>query len=193
MDVLGKILGSTARVKIMRLFLINQKIGFAKKDIIKRSRVTASAVAKELRVLASVDFIKKTQRVWHFNTSFKYAKEFERLLVNPESVDLKALGDNFKKTGRIKLLLVSGAFIKNKDTRVDMLIVGDRVKKSKVEDEIKKLEAEMGAEISYALFDTKEFLYRLDMYDKLIRDILDFPHEVVLRGKELSTQVLKIG
>ncbi|GAG51475.1 unnamed protein product [marine sediment metagenome] len=41
------------------------------------------------------------------------------------------------------------------------------------------------------MFDTKEFFYRLNMYDKLIRDILDFPHEVVLQTKELSTQTLK--
>jgi hypothetical protein len=48
-----------------------------------------------------------------------------------------------------------------------------------------------GAELTYAVFDTKEFLYRLNMYDKLIRDILDYPHEVVLQSKELSTQTLK--
>jgi hypothetical protein len=65
------------------------------------------------------------------------------------------------------------------------------MKKSKVEEEIRKLEAEIGAELSYALFDTKEFSYRLNMYDKLVRDILDFPHEVVFQAKELSTQALK--
>jgi len=41
------------------------------------------------------------------------------------------------------------------------------------------------------MFDTKEFLYRLNMYDKLVRDILDFPNEILLQAKELSTQSLK--
>ena len=88
--------------------------------------------------------------------------------------------------------MVSGVFIKNKDTRVDLLIVGDKIKKSKVEEEVRKLEAEIGTELVYVVFDTKEFIYRLDMYDKLVRDILDFPHEVILQAKELSpTLILK--
>jgi hypothetical protein len=29
------------------------------------------------------------------------------------------------------------------------------------------------------------------MYDKLVRDILDFPHEVIVENKELSTLALK--
>ena len=65
------------------------------------------------------------------------------------------------------------------------------MKRNKIEEEIKKLEAEIGTELVYAVFDTKEFIYRLNMYDKLIRDVLDFPHEVVLQAKELSTQSLK--
>ena len=72
-----------------------------------------------------------------------------------------------------------------------MLIVGDKLNKGKIEKEIKKLEAEIGKELVYALFDSKEFNYRLSMYDKLVRDILDFPHEVIFQTKELSTQALK--
>jgi len=91
----------------------------------------------------------------------------------------------------VKFLLVSGIFIKNKDSRVDLLIVGDKMKRGKIEEGIRKLEAEIGAELVYAIFETKEFIYRLNMYDKLVRDILDYPHEVLLQAKELSTQALK--
>ncbi len=193
MEILGKILGSPARVKIMRLFLLNPKVGFTRKNIIKRSRVSADIAGREIRLLASVDFIKKHTNTWIFNPLFKYGKEFDRLLISSDTIDKKMIADNFKKVGRVKFLLVSGIFIKNKDTRVDMLIVGDKLKRSKIEEEIRKLEAEIGTELSYAVFDTKEFIYRLDMYDKLVRDILDFPHEVILQSKELSTQTLKIA
>ena len=67
------------------------------------------------------------------------------------------------------MVIVSGVFIQNPDSRVDMLIVGDKIKKNKVENEIRKLEAEIGSELTYAVFDTKEFSYRLNMYDKLTR------------------------
>ena len=105
--------------------------------------------------------------------------------------DRNALLKTFKKAGKVKLIIVSGAFIKSKDSRVDLLIVGDKIKRKTVEDGLKKIESEIGTELTYAVFDTEEFVYRLNMYDKLVRDILDFTHEVLLESKELSTQYLK--
>jgi len=186
MEILGKILGSSARVKIMRLFLLNLKNNFNRKDIIKRSRVNPDVAGREVKLLTSIGFIRKHGKVWSFNPLFKYAKEFDNLLVSSDSLDKKTIINNFRKVGRVKFLLVSGIFIKNKDARVDLLIVGDKMKKSRIEEEIRKLEAEIGTELAYAIFDTKEFIYRLDMYDKLVRDILDFPHEVIFQAKELN-------
>ena len=197
METLGKIIGNGARVKIMRLFLLNRSKSFKSKDVVKRSRVGSAIVGRELRLLSSVNFIKKrsnTSMQWIFNPLFKYGKEFEDLLIGSDSLNKQTVLNNFKKVGRVKLLVISGVFIKNHDSRVDLLIVGDKMKKSKIEEGIRKLEAEIGTELVYAIFDTKEFVYRLNMYDKLVRDILDYPHEVILQGKgfrELSTQTLK--
>jgi len=191
MEILGKILGSPARVKIMKLFLLNPSQVFANKEIVKRSRVSADAVRREVRLLASIGFIKKRAKDWSFDSSFRYAKTFEALFVGSDTLDDETIINNFKKVGRVKLLVIAGIFIKNKDTRLDLLIVGDKLKRGKIEEEIRKLEAEIGVELRYAIFDTKEFVYRLNMYDKLIRDVFDFPHRVVLQAKELSTQALK--
>lgn len=198
MEILGKILGNGSRVKIMRLFLLNRSTGFKSKDIAKRSRVSPEITRRELSLLSSVGFIKKrpSSLDWFFNPLFKYAREFEDLLVGSDSLNNQTVLDTFKKVGRVKFIAVSGVFIKNDDSRVDLLIVGEKMKKNKIEEGIRKLEAEIGTELVYAVFDTKEFIYRLNMYDKLVRDILDFPHEVILEGKgfrELSTQALKKG
>jgi len=191
MEILGKIFGSPARIKIMRLFLLNKDQGFSNKEISKRSRVNSSILRKELNILSSVEFIKRKSKNYFFDSSFKYVTEFERLLISSDTINKNSILNNFKKAGKIKVLLISGVFIKNKESRVDLLIVGDKLKKNKIEEEIRKLEAEIGIELVYAIFDTKEFNYRLHMYDKLVRDILDFPHEVVFQVKELSTQTLK--
>ncbi len=194
MEILGKILGNSARVKIMRLFLQNKSRGFKNKDIVKRSRVSPDLVRKEIKLLASVGFIKKRSAAsldWYFNYSFRYADEIEDLLVRSDNLNKEKLLSNFKSVGRVKLLVISGIFIRNNESRVDLLIVGDKMKRGKIDRGIRKLEAEVGAELTYAVFNTKEFIYRLNMYDKLVRDILDYPHEVLLQTKELSTQALK--
>lgn len=192
MEILGKILGSGARVRVMRLFLLNKSKRFKSQDIAKRSRINSEVIRKELKLLSSAGFIKKRGATdWIFNPSFEYVSPMEELLINTETVNKQAIVDNLKKVGRVKLILISGIFIKNKDSRVDMLIVGDNLKRSKIDEEVRKLEAEIGAELVYAVFNTKEFVYRSNMYDKLVRDILDFPHEVLVQSKELSTQALK--
>ena len=178
----------------MRLFLFNKGKGFESKDIAKRSRVSPDIVRRELKLLASVNFIKKRGRAssdWYFNYLFKYAGEFEDLLVRSDNLNKENILDNLKKVGQVKLIVVSGVFIKNEDSRVDLLIVGDKMKRGKIEQGIRRLEAEIGTELVYAIFETQEFIYRLNMYDKLVRDILDYPHEVLLQVKELSTQALK--
>ena len=191
MEILGKILGSSARVKIMRLFLVNRTKSFTGTEILKRSRISKDTLRRELKLLSSVGFLKKRGVGWSLHPFFGYSVEFENLLLGSDVLSQEAILDNFKKIGRIKLFIISGIFIKNRDSRADLLIVGDRLKRGKIEEGIKKIEAEIGGELTYVVFDTKEFLYRLDMYDKLVRDIIDFPHEVVLQSKELSTQMLK--
>ena len=190
MEILGKIFGTTARVKIMRLFLLNKNKVFVNGDIATRSRVSIEGVRKEIRLLESIEFIKKRPNGYIFNQNFLYTKELENLLVSTEVLDKEAVATSFKKVGKLKLLVVSGIFIKDKDSRVDILLVGDNLNKSKIEDSIRKMEAEVGTEMTYASFTTKDFIYRLAMYDKLVRDILDFPHEVIFQAKELSTQSL---
>ncbi|MEK7564223.1 MAG: hypothetical protein AAB510_01465 [Patescibacteria group bacterium] len=191
MEILGKILGTEARVKIMRLFLLNKGRGFTTKDVVNRSRVSSLMANREMRLLASIGFIKKRTSDWAFNYAFKYTNEFEDLLVRSDTLNKQMILDHFKKVGSIKLLITSGIFIKNEDSRVDLLIVGDKIKSNKIEDGVKRLEALIGTELTYAVFDKDEFVYRFNMYDKLVRDIIDFPHEVVFQSKELSTQVLK--
>ncbi len=191
MEILGKIFGSTARVKIMRLFISNTDQTFESRDIVARSRVNSAIVRKELSLLSSIGFIKKKKQGYYFNPAFQYARQIENLIVGVDMFDRNALLRTFKKAGRVKLIIISGAFIKSKDSRVDLLIVGDKIKRKTVEDGLKKIEAEIGTELSYAVFETEEFVYRVNMYDKLVRDILDFTHEVLLESKELSTQYLK--
>ena len=186
MEILEKILGNRARVKIMKLFLLNKGSGFRSVDIATRSRVNPYVARRELKLLASVNFVKRRDKEWFFNTFFKYASPFEELLVRSDTLNKQTILDTFKKIGKIKLLISSGVFIKYDDSRLDLLIIGDKLRRGRIEEGIRKLEALIGVELVYAVFDTEEFIYRLNMYDKLIRDVLDYPHEVVLQAKELS-------
>ncbi len=207
MEILGKLFGSPARVKIMRLFLLNPETGFETKDVVKRSRVTPPNTRRELALLASVDFVikknitkevevgdkKKIKKVtgWVFNPNFQYVIQVKNLLIDAEFLKREDLVARFKPIGKIKLFITSGIFLRDDQSRVDFLLVGDNLKRGLLDQTIKMLESEIGKELSYAIFETAEFMYRLNMYDKLVRDILDFPHDKILDTGQLSTQMLK--
>jgi len=71
-------------------------------------------------------------------------------------------------------------FIQDPDGRVDILVVGDSMKDSRLKAAIRDLESHMGHELRYAAFSTDDFTYRLGAYDRLIRDVLDYPHQIVV-------------
>jgi hypothetical protein len=84
------------------------------------------------------------------------------------------------------MVIVSGVFIQDSDSRVDLLVVGDNLKSSAIERVVRTMEAEIGKELVFASFETADFHYRLGMYDKLIRDILDYPHQKLLDKLNIS-------
>ena len=212
MEILGKLLGTPARVKIMRLFRLNGGQGFENADIIKRAKVSKNLGRKEISLLASTGFIKpksflkdtatlklrsagKIKRTkvkgWFLNADFPQLEVFKVLLAGGGLMGGEEVANRFKKAGRIKLLAVAGIFIQDRGSRVDLLIVGDALKKGIIDSIIREIEAEVGKELVYAIFETKEFVYRLNMYDKLIYDILSYPHERIIEAREFSTLPLK--
>jgi len=58
--------------------------------------------------------------------------------------------------------------------------VGDHLKQAKLLSIMSSIEALLGKELRYAAFETVDFRYRLSIYDKLIKDILDYQHKKIL-------------
>jgi len=204
METLAKLFGGQPRVKIMRLFLLNSVNDFEVDDIVSRSRVTKANVRKEINILSSIGFIKhkivvkegargakKRIPTWHLNQSFQHLPPIQDLLVNPSILLQEDLSDRFKPIGKIKLMIVSGVFIGEEKSRVDILLVCDKLKKTNLNQIIKSLEVEIGKELDYVVFDSEEFKYRLDMYDKLVCDVVDLPHKKLIDSGQLSTYITK--
>jgi len=199
MESLGKIFGSKYRVKIMRLFLFNETTAFDIDDVINRSRVKKDQAKKEVTMLLKIGFLKKKifakkvlqkttkkntepryksikKNGWALNTRFKLIQPLRTLLLDSELVHEKHIIQQLRKSGTITLLVLSGLFLKDMNRKLDILIVGKKLKRDILIREINIIESEIGRELRYAFFDETEFIYRLGMYDKLIRDVLENKH-----------------
>jgi len=200
MDILGKLFGNPARVKIMRLFLLNPLTPFDIVEVSEKSKTKRELARKEAALLELVGLVKKKtffkeistkkhskkvkkQRVsgWVLDESFPLLFPLKNVLMSGNPLNRREeLVNRFKNCGRLKLLVVSGIFVQESDSRVDILVVGDGLEKRAIESALRGLEAEMGKELTYAFLETPEFTYRMGIYDKFIRDIFDYPHEKVM-------------
>jgi len=210
MDTLTALFGSETKVKILRLFLFNPTTPFFLKEIASRTQSLPRQAAKELRVLEKADILHKKRQIskeiqqtgragkvtprklhgigFMLNGKFPYLDPLKNLLTITSLQADDSLAKRFTNAGRIKLLIASGVFIQNWDSRVDLLIVGDELNLSKIELVIKGIEAEIGKEIAYSAFETQDFEYRYGIHDRLVRDILDYPHVTLLDRISIEPQ-----
>jgi len=200
MELLARLLGGAERVKIMRFFLHHDDTIISLHDIADKTKTKSVLARKELTALASIGFIEKkrakmvvnrgqgkkaTSKVqevngYKLNTLFPHNKALEELLFDFQSLDKRELASRFKIIGRIKMFVVAGIFIGDPKSRVDLLIVGESIKRPKAEKVIEALSAELGRDVIYSIMDVEEYEYRYKMYDKFVRDISEMDHEVVI-------------
>ncbi len=184
METLEKLFGGAPRVKLMRLFLFNPSTHFQSSEIAERSKIASSRLRKELGFLHSMKLIKKASRggrpTWFLNERFPYLLELQRLLLQSSLVSPDAIIKKLSKLGRLKMVVLAGLFKEQWEDRLDMLVVADGIKKGRIEALMKTLEAEIGKEIRYSVLEAADFKYRLGIGDKLVRDVLDYPHDIVV-------------
>ena len=201
-EILELLFGSSAKVKIIKLFLFNVREIFDKDTIGERTKSSPGDVRRELASLEKIKLVKKRtffkefeirgktskKRIdgWYVNTEFPLLSALQQLLIKTAPFSYNEIISKLTKSGRLKFVVITGVFLQDFDSRIDILVVGDSLSKAKLESAIKSMEAEVGRELRYSYFETADFKYRVDMYDKLVRDILDFNHEVVLDKMNLG-------
>lgn len=188
MDPLSKLFGSAARLKLLRLFLFNDDTAFTIADAAFRAKVSKDAARKEISVLAASGVIKKKTGKSEYVASRKFPhydalQQFVRATTTVTDVDLV---NTLKKAGTLRLVILSGLFTGAIETKVDLLVVGDKLEDKPLEAAIRTLEAELGRELCFASFSTEEFRYRMGVYDRLIRDVMDYPKRIILDKIGLS-------
>ena len=204
MDILAKLFGSASRVKLMRLFLMNPEDVFEKVEMGKRSKISGSLLSKEVKLLEDIGLIKQRSMLkmrpkssgkdgalekrkvngYGMDPTFPYLAAL-RALVTEIALGKEDVAARFRNVGQMKLIIVAGIFLDEQNSRVDVLLVGDKMKKPLIEGALRRLEAELGKELTYGLMETSDFEYRFGIYDKFIRDVIDYPHLVVLNKLNL--------
>ena len=120
------------------------------------------------------------KQVYFVNKDFQFFPELRLLALKAAPANRVNLLRRLNSLGGVKLAILAGIFINSENSRADLLLVGDKLKKARLNNFFSWLESEIGKELNYVIMSADEFKYRLDMYDRFIRDILEFPHEKLI-------------
>ncbi len=184
MDSLSRLFGNPARLKLLRLFLFNDDMVFSAADIAFRTKTAKVLARKEVALLYAAGVIrKKTGKQgsgYVANKKFEHYAELQIFLRETTDVSDSDILTTLRKGGPLRVVALSGIFTGALEPKIDILVVGDRLEERPLASAVHTLEAELGRELRYASFTTEEFKYRVGVYDRLIRDVFDYPHRTIL-------------
>ncbi len=183
MEPLAKLFGSAARLKLLRLFLFNQDTVYTLDEVVARTKIAKPAARRELAVLLAAGIIQKKtggSATFRVNPKFEHLAALDAFIRASTSVRSNDILAALKRAGNLKLVVLSGLFTATEESQADLLVVGDTLNTRALANAVRSLEAELGREIRYAAFPTTDFRYRMGVYDRLLRDIFDYSHRILL-------------
>ena len=183
--MLDKLFGSKIRVKILSLFLANPDKKYYIRELTRLLDSQINSIRREVENLSSLGILKevdeeKTQKKYfRADTDFNLYSELKSLVLKGEMAIKGGILSDIIKSGNINYLILSGIFVNSGNSPVDIFIVG-RVSKKKVERMVKKFEKELDRGINYTIMPRSEFLYRKQVTDKFLYNILEGDKIVVI-------------
>lgn len=193
-DSLAILFGNQARVKLLRFFLFNPTQEFSFDDISRRAKLVRRTARTEINALERAEVIKKKiifakhpkkdikirMQGYALNDKYPQLASLQTFLFETAPINGETVMKHLRKVGPLDFVACTGIFMREFDRRLDLLIAMKKLNEAKVEVAIRALEAELGIEIRYATFAREDLLYRVGMYDKLTRDVFDYPYQILV-------------
>jgi len=181
------------RKRARQLRMLNKK-----KNERKPSRKRNRKISKEKKIRKSKKLKLKNKRAvknnrpsthrsslprYYLNRQFQYMDELMDLVLKSSPEEKEKMTEGLLKLGRVKLAIATGIFLNKVNAEAiatDLFLVGDDISRRKLRSFLKSLEADVGKEVRYVVMEKEEFQYRMGMFDRFIRVILEGPHEKLI-------------
>ncbi len=173
----------THKKRIVRKIRIKKSVRPKKKRAVRSKKAVAKKIVAKKSARRSARKPPVQKPILALNTDFEFFYELRDLVLKSSPAEKDRMVERLNKLGRIKLAIISGVFInkENLDPLItDLLIVGDDVDRRKLRAFLRATEAEVGKEIKFTVMDKEEFQYRLAMFDRFTRVLLESPHEKLI-------------
>jgi len=194
-----QLFGSKTRVKLLSLFYNNPERPFYVREITRKINEQINSVRRELQNLLTIGIVKSVSQsnrlYYEVNPKYKFYNELQSIFskIPAKTKEIKETKEEdqilkrIMKAGNVKLVFLSGAFVRGSNQMIDIFIVGD-VNKTKLSHMIGELESDMSRELNYTSMRTEDFDYRRNLNDRFLSDILDAKKIVLIDQLEVFSK-----
>lgn len=180
---LAKLFASPLRIKLIKYFALQPDEKFTLPAIASALATPRNSVKSELAALVRIGVATakpaRTGTTYGWNVSYPRSMLLQNFVIDVTTPDDKIVAEVFRTLG-VHLIIVAGALAEETRGSVDLLIVTKRPNDDRIPKAVKKLESMTAVPIRYSVMEVGEYLRRREGYDRLLRDITDFRHRVVL-------------
>lgn len=180
---IARLFTTPLRIKVLKFFALQPETRYTVTQVAAALQGNKHAVAAEVRALERADILvtraDRTARTYAWNGSYRIADAIQRFAIDATTPTDDVLGKAFRPLSP-SLVVAAGMLANEERGTVDLLIVTRRPKDQRIAKVVKLLEATTALPVRYAVMSVSEYQARREGYDRLLRDIFDFKHRVIL-------------
>lgn len=192
--MLDKLLSSSARVKVLRLLLLNEARRYYQREIAELTGLPIQAVQREGARLTEIGLLRRVEdgnRVYlQANPACLIFPELKRILLKTVALE-SLLSGALAGDGRIQAAFIYGSYAANQETAasdIDLFVIGS-ISSRQLSAALSPVQAEIQREINYHLVTTEEFQERLTGGDGFLHNVLS-GHKIFVIGDENALRAL---
>ncbi len=191
-----QLFGSKTRVKLLSLFYNNPERPFYVREITRKVDEQINSVRRELQNLLNIGIVKSVNQsnrlYYEVDPKYKFHEQLQSIFqqIPAKTKEIKETKEEdqilrkISKAGNVKVLFLSGAFVRGSNQNVDICVVGD-MNKAQLAKVIGDMEQEMSRELNYWAMRVEDFDYRRNLNDRFLMDILDAKKKVLVDTLEV--------
>ncbi|MBT7552914.1 hypothetical protein HN670_00415 [bacterium] len=180
--MLEQILGSATRTRIVNFFCLHSEEHIFVRELTSRLGGQLNSVRRELDNLTKFGLLKSEinqgKKFYFTNKDFALLTELKNLVFKAITLEEMRIANKMSKLSGLGLLIFTGV-LSNAPTRTDVLIVG-KVKKADFYKYLEKIAEGMTQDLRFTFLSRSDYMYRVEVTDKFIYDILSHEHIVVV-------------
>lgn len=178
--MLENLLNTKLKKQLLEIFFSHPKRGFSLCELRFMTFSGTARLQEVLRAFKGGGLIevaaRKQTRFYRLNCHFALFDELKDLVISRGKAPDDEVEKILKRIPQLQLAILSGIFTMQLQLPVDILLVGDKINPLKLAGHLKEIEKIVGCDVNYSFLDLEEFHERQMMNDRLVRDILDYPH-----------------